>query len=264
MANKYTIEPYHQGEGYVLYLGDVLEVLRAIPAESVDMAFADPPYLLSNGGVTCKSGKFAAVNKGDWDESNGFEQDYRWHRSWLKAVRRVLKPNGTLWVSGTSHNIYLIGHAMQSLEYKILNDIAWLKPNAPPNLSCRYFTHSHETLLWAARSRASKHTFNYELMKAENAGRQMRSYWSFTPPKAAEKLQGKHPTQKPVALLERIVLATTLPGDHILDPFAGSGTTGVAAVSQSRAFIGVDECPSYLDIASRRLDHVQCTLSIEN
>lgn len=260
MSRRVKIEPYHQTEDAVLYLGDVLEVLRSLPRESVDMAFADPPYLLSNGGISCQSGKMVSVNKGEWDTSKGFELDYRWHRSWLKAVQRVLTPNGTLWVSGTSHNIYLIGHAMQSLGFKMLNDIAWLKPNAAPNLSCRYFTHSHETILWAAKSVESKHIFNYQAMKAENGGKQMRSYWTITPPKPVEKVHGKHPTQKPIALLERIVLASANPEDVVLDPFVGSGTTGVAALSNGRKFIGIDASPEYLETAIKRISESQLVL----
>lgn len=260
MKTRAKIEPYHQTDEAVLYLGDVLEVLRSLPRESVDMAFADPPYLLSNGGISCQSGKMVSVNKGAWDESRGFELDYCWNRAWLKAVQRVLKPNGTLWVSGTSHNIYLIGHAMQSLGFKTLNDIAWLKPNAAPNLSCRYFTHSHETILWAARSSSSKHIFNYAAMKAENGGKQMRSYWPLTPPKTVEKVHGKHPTQKPLALLDRIVIASTDTGDLVLDPFVGSGTTGVASVAHGRRFIGIDSSAEYLDLAAKRLSEGQLVL----
>lgn len=256
MTHK-PLEPYHQTESAVLYDGDVLAVLKTLDSDSVDMVFADPPYLLSNGGISCQSGKMVSVNKGDWDASKGFDADYKWHKSWLKECQRVLTPNGTIWVSGTYHNIYLIGHAMQSLGYRILNDIAWLKPNAAPNLSCRYFTHSHETILWASKSKKAKHTFNYQAMKESNEGKQMRSYWTFTSPRPAEKAHGKHPTQKPLALLERIVLSSTNPDDLVLDPFVGSGTTGVAAVAKSRRFIGIDSDSTYLDIASKRISEVQ-------
>lgn len=256
MTRKNSTSPYHQTDEAVLYLGDVIDVLSKMPDESVDMVFADPPYLLSNGGISCQNGRMVSVNKGEWDTSKGFEADYEWHRSWLEECRRVLKPNGTIWVSGTYHNIYLVGHALQSLDYHILNDIAWLKPNAAPNLSCRYFTHSHETILWASKSKKSKHTFNYELMKEENCGKQMRSFWEFTSPKKSEKTLGKHPTQKPLGLLERIVLSSTNEGDWVLDPFVGSGTTGVASLKWGRRFIGVDSESSYLDIAVGRLSAV--------
>ena len=257
MARRPTLEPYHQTPDAVLYLGDVLTTLKSLPAGSVDAIFADPPYLLSNGGISCQSGKMVSVNKGRWDASKGFDADYKWHKAWLKECQRVLTPNGTIWVSGTYHNIYLIGHAMQSLDYRILNDIAWIKPNAAPNLSCRYFTHSHETILWASKSKKSKHTFNYAEMKEENDGKQMRSFWTFTSPKKSEKSFGKHPTQKPLALLERIVLSSTNPDDLVLDPFVGSGTTGVAAITHGRRFIGIDSEQDYLDLAAKRLDAVQ-------
>lgn len=260
MPKKQPQPPYHQTATSVLYLGDVIEMLKSLPSESVDMAFADPPYLLSNGGISCQNGKMVSVNKGHWDESKGFEADYRWHKAWLKQVQRVLTPNGTLWVSGTSHNIYLIGHAMQSLGFKVLNDISWQKPNAAPNLSCRYFTHSHETIIWAAKSLKSKHVFNYADMKAANDNKQMRSYWSFTTPKKSEKSHGKHPTQKPVALLERIVLASTDPNDIVLDPFLGSGTTGVAAITHGRRFIGIDAESDYLEIAAKRIEGISQSL----
>jgi len=257
MARRPPLEPYHQTPDAVLYLGDVLATLKRLEAGSVDMIFADPPYLLSNGGISCQSGKMVSVNKGDWDASKGFDEDYKWHKSWLKECQRVLAPNGTIWVSGTYHNIYLIGHAMQSLGFKMLNDIAWMKPNAAPNLSCRYFTHSHETILWASKSKKARHTFNYEAMKEENDGKQMRSFWTFTSPKQSEKSHGKHPTQKPLALLERIVLSSTDQGDLVLDPFVGSGTTGVAAISHGRRFVGIDSEKDYLDVATKRLADIQ-------
>lgn len=253
MTRKSSTVPFYQNGGVTLYYSDALRVLRRMPDESIDMVFADPPYLLSNGGISCQNGKMVSVNKGDWDQSRGVDADYRWNRKWLAECQRVLKPNGTIWVSGTNHNIYLVGHAMQSLGYRVLNDIAWLKPNAAPNLSCRYFTHSHETILWAAKSRDSKHTFNYADMKSENDGKQMRSYWTLAPPKAAEKLYGKHPTQKPLQLMRRIVLASTRPEDLVLDPFAGSGTTGVAAVNCGCRFVGVESSLHYVEIAARRL-----------
>jgi len=257
MPRKRPLTPYHQTPSAVLYHGDVLDVLSHIDTDSVDMIFADPPYLLSNGGISCQSGKMVSVNKGAWDASQGFDADYQWHLAWLTECQRVLKPNGTIWVSGTYHNIYLVGHAMQSLGFKVLNDIAWLKPNAAPNLSCRYFTHSHETILWAAKSKKSKHAFNYAAMKEANDGKQMRSYWTMTTPKKSEKTHGKHPTQKPLALLERIVLSSTNPDDLVLDPFVGSGTTGVAATAHGRRFIGIDSEKDYLDLAAKRLDAVQ-------
>jgi len=228
------------------------------------MIFADPPYNLSNGGFTVHAGRMVSVNKGDWDKSNGFEDDYTFHYKWLKECKRLLKPNGTLWVSGTYHSIYQCGHALQSLGYHILNDIAWFKPNASPNLSGRYFTASHETLIWARKSKDAKHYFNYKYMKEgnwkddflKNPGKQMRSVWAIGTPKAIEKVFGKHPTQKPIELLKRIVLASTQKGDKILDPFAGSSTTGLAAYLYGRSFVGIDNEKEYLDLSIKRFEEL--------
>lgn len=158
-------KPYFIKDNFVLYLNDCLKILEQLPENSIDMIFADPPYKLSNGGFTVHAGKMVSVNKGGWDKSKGFNGDYNFHYTWLKACQKVLKPGGTIWVSGTYHSIYQCGHAIQSLNYHILNDIAWFKSNASPNLSCRFFTASHETLIWARKQKNSKHKFNYELMK---------------------------------------------------------------------------------------------------
>jgi site-specific DNA-methyltransferase (adenine-specific) len=167
-----------------------------------------------------------------------------------------LKPNGTIWVSGTTHIIYSIGFAMQTLGYKILNDIVWYKPNASPNLSCRYFTHSTEIVLWAAKNEKSKHYFNYQLMKEINQGKQMRNLWEIKPPKASEKHFGKHPTQKPLELIKKIVLASTEKGELVLDPFCGSSTTGVTCALLGRKYIGIDLDEKYLDLSKKRLEEV--------
>ena len=233
--------------------GDCLETLERLEPESIDLVFADPPYFLSNGGTTCKSGRRASVDKGKWDRSLGIEENHAFNRAWLSACRRVLKPNGTIWVSGTSHVIYSVGFAMQQIGFKLLNEIVWEKPNPPPNLSCRYFTHSTETVLWAARDRKSKHHFDYPAMREQNGGKQMKSVWRMTAPSKSEKQHGKHPTQKPLALLERIVAASCPPDGVVLDPFNGSGTTGLAAVRSGHAYIGIDRDPSYLELTKRRL-----------
>lgn len=236
--------------------------MAAIPENSIDMIFADPPYNLSNGGFTVHAGKRVSVNKGKWDESAGVEADFAFHTRWIEECRRILKPSGTIWISGTYHSIYQCGYALQLLGYKILNDIAWFKPNASPNLSGRYFTASHETLLWARKDPGAKHIFNYQDMKngawhtsdfIKKEGKQMRSVWAITTPKPDEKTFGKHPTQKPLALLDRIVLASTNRGDVILDPFAGSSTTGIAAIKNGRKFIGIDMEREYLDLSVARL-----------
>ncbi|HBK86245.1 MAG TPA: site-specific DNA-methyltransferase, partial [Firmicutes bacterium] len=210
---------------YKLFQGDCLDVMRGFPAARVDMIFADPPYRLSNDGLTCQSGRWVSVNKGEWDRSEEVVADHEFHLAWLGECKRLLKDDGTLWVSGTYHAIFSIGYALQLLGFRILNDICWFKPNASPNLSRRYFTASHETLIWAAKSSSSRHYFDYDAMRAENAGKQMRSMWPIPSTPAREKTFGKHPTQKPLTLLRRIVSASSRPGDIVLDPFCGSGTT---------------------------------------
>jgi len=240
-----------------LYQADCLEVLNTLalkkPDGSIDMIFADPPYFLSNGGITCQSGRMVSVNKGIWDKSNGPDANHAFNLQWLSACQRNLKPNGTIWVSGTSHVIHSIGFAMQQLGFKILNEIAWVKPNPPPNLSCRYFTHATETILWAAKNTKSRHVFKYQDMRKMAGGKQMKSVWEFYPPAKEEKVFGKHPTQKPVALLERIILASTNPNDTVLDPFMGSGTTGVAAVHLKRRFVGIELDIQYAHLATTRI-----------
>lgn len=245
---------------FVLYNTDSVGFLSSLPENSIDMIFADPPYNLSNGGFTVHAGRMVSVDKGSWDRSKGFQDDYDFHYRWLEACRRVLKPHGTLWVSGTYHSIYQCGHALQSLNYHILNDISWFKPNASPNLSCRFFTASHETLIWARKEKKAKHHFDYRLMKEgdwaqdflKKPGLQMRSVWSIGTPKPHEKKHGKHPTQKPLDLLRRVVLASTKKGDIVLDPFAGSSTTGIAAVGHGRKFIGVDLDKQFLELSVKR------------
>lgn len=236
-----------------LYQGDCLEILAAIPEDSVDLIFADPPYFLSNGGITCHAGKMVSVHKGDWDKSRGADGNHEFNRAWLAACQRVLKPNGSIWVSGTAHVIHSVGFAMQQLGFKLLNDISWVKPNPPPNLSCRYFTHATETIIWAAKNGKSRHAFNYKLMKEINRGKQMKSVWDIKPPEPWEKKFGKHPTQKPVALLERILLASSNEGDLVLDPFSGSGTTLFAALRLRRHALGCELSTEFLTLSLRRL-----------
>ena len=248
-------KPYFTEGNFVLYNQDSIELLKELPENSIDMIFADPPYNLSNGGFSVHAGKMVSVNKGDWDKSRGFDGDYEFHYKWLEACKRVLKPGGTLWVSGTYHSIYQCGFALQSLGYHILNDISWFKPNASPNLSCRFFTASHETLIWARKDKKAKHTFNYDLMKNGNwpedqlkkPNLQMRSVWAIGTPRPNEKRFGKHPTQKPIDLLNRIVLASTNKNDVVLDPFTGSSTTGLVATTSGRKFIGIDMEKKYLE-----------------
>jgi len=275
LLNSIKNKPYFLENNFVLYKENCLKILDQLPENSIDMIFADPPYNLSNGGFSVHAGKMVSVNKGKWDKSNGFDKDYEFHFRWLKACRRILKPGGTIWVSGTYHSIYQCGHAIQSLKYHILNDIAWFKPNASPNLSCRFFTASHETIIWARKEKKAKHIFNYQEMKdwtnnytkeikcsfchkkdkypiLHESGKQMRSVWAINPPQNGEKKFGKHPTQKPLELLNRIVVSSTKKGDIILDPFTGSSTTGIAAVQNGRKFIGIDMEKEYLEKSKKR------------
>ncbi|MFN8138956.1 MAG: site-specific DNA-methyltransferase [Fimbriimonadales bacterium] len=254
----YDAKPFYsdRNAGISLYRGDTLAMLEKSRSEQFDMIFADPPYFLSNNGITCQAGKMVSVNKGKWDKAATYHEVHEFNLRWLKECHRLLKPNGTIWVSGTSHNIYSIGHAMRELGYKILNDIAWYKVNPPPNLSCRYFTHATETVLWARKSEKAKHVFNYDVMRGigdPTPGKQMQSLWKILPPTTFEKRYSKHPTQKPERLLDRIVLASTNPGDLVLDPFLGSGTTGVSCAKHGRRFIGFEIEDSYLENAARRL-----------
>lgn len=237
-----------------IYHGDCIEVMNSLPEKSVDMVFADPPYNLSNDGYTVHAGKRVSVNKGEWDRSAGVEADFDFHMAWIGACRRVLKDDGTIWISGTYHSIFACGHALNLQGFRVLNDISWYKPNAAPNLGRRMFTASHETLIWASKSKKARHTFNYDDMREgsfpkdiiKNPGKQMRSVWSIVTPGAHEKRFGKHPTQKPEALLDRIIRSSTNKGDTVLDPFCGSSTTGVLALRYGRKFIGIDMDEEFL------------------
>ena len=255
------MEAVYEAKGFRLFKGDALDIMRAMPAESFDMVFADPPYFLSNGGFSVHSGKRVSVHKGGWDKSRGVADDMDFHRAWIEEARRLLKPNGTIWISGTYHSIYQCGYALQASGFHMLNDIAWFKPNAAPNLSCRVFTASHETLLWARKDKKARHYFDYGAMKngdwsadkMKNPGTQMRSVWAVNTPKQSEKTHGKHPTQKPLELLRRIVLASTPTGASILDPFAGSSTTGIAAAMiGERDFTGIEKSKKYIDLSIKR------------
>ena len=275
---------YFEKPGFTLYQGDCIEVLKKLPENSVDMIFADPPYMLSNGGFTVQAGKRVSVHKGDWDKSGGLKKDFEFHLEWIKACHRVLKPEGTIWISGTYHSIYQCGFGLQMVGFHILNDIAWFKPNASPNLSCRCFTASHETIIWARKDKKAKHVFNYKTMvnwknnyaKQMNCqycgtpnrfetlheqGKQMRSVWAIGTPQKEEKIHGKHPTQKPEELLRHIVLASSNKDAVVLDPFAGSSTTGIVAYGNGRKFIGIDMEKKYLDLSVKRFEDLRKNLS---
>lgn len=242
------------------YNADAFALMQDIPNDSIDCVWTDPPYLLSNDGVTCVAGKRVSVNKGDWDRSNGIESDHDFNLSWLSECYRILKPAGTIWVTGTLHIYLSLGMAMMQLGFHILNDVTWEKTNPPPNLGCRCFTHSTETLLWATKApKGSKrrHTFNSNDMKAENGDKGMGTVWRYPTAGRDEKRLGKHPTQKPIALITRCLRASTNPGDFVFDPFAGSASTGIAALSLGRNFIGSELEPEYADIGRRRLEKMQ-------
>lgn len=261
-------EPYFSKGDFAIYNSDCLNILGQLPENSVDMVFADPPYLLSNGGFTVHAGQRVSVDKGNWDKSNGLKKDFEFHLEWIHAVKRVLKPHGTIWISGTYHSIYQCGFALQVSKFHILNDISWFKPSASPNLSCRFFTASHENLIWARKDKEAKHIFNYSLMKngiwpddfIKKPNMQMRSVWAIGTPKPIEKKFGKHPTQKPEDLLKRIVLASTNKGDLVLDPFTGSSTTGIASHLLGRKFIGIDTDKKFLDLSIKRFEELDRNL----
>jgi site-specific DNA-methyltransferase (adenine-specific) len=237
--------------GAIVYRAECVEFMRLMPAESVDVAFADPPYRLSTGGVTVKSGRLAPVDKGRWDRSMGFRADHEFNVRWLTEARRILKPNATLWISGTHHIIFSLGFALQSLGFRVINNIVWSKPNATPNALHTAFTHAHETLLWA--SKGARYTFNYELINSPNPETQVSSVWRIPTVPRVEKLHGYHPTQKPLRLVRRALLASSREGELVFDPFCGSGTTAVAAKELGRCFVGVELEEEFCELAQRRI-----------
>lgn len=236
-----------------LYLGDTIKVMNHLPTESIDMIFADPPYFLSNGGISYRSGKVVSVDKGEWDKIDSYEEMHEFNRAWIEACRRLLKKDGTIWITGTHHNIYSIGTILKELNFHILNQVIWTKTDPPPNISKRMFTFSHENIIWAKKSKQSRHIFNYNLMLNMNKGKQMTDVWLIPHVTMQEKKFGYHPTQKPLKLLDRIVKSSTLKSSLILDPFCGSGTTGVAAVANGRKFIGIDNNIDYINLSINRI-----------
>ena len=253
------LEPYFKSQDKNFYLlqGDTMKILPQFD-HKFDMVFADPPYFLSNNGLSIQSGQIVSVNKGNWDKSEGFDFINSFNRNWLKLVRDKMKDNGTIWISGTYHNIFSIGQILQELDFKILNVITWEKNNPPPNFSCRFFTHSTELIIWARKKEKVPHYYNYELMKKLNGDKQMKDVWKLPAIARWEKSCGKHPTQKPLAVLTRLILASTKPNAWILDPFAGSSTTGIAANLANRRYLGIDMETEFLEISKNR------KLEIEN
>ena len=246
------ILPLKHTPTFSLHYGDCMQIIGQLPDNSVDAIFADPPYFLSNGGISVQSGKQVCVDKGDWDKGGTPEHIYQFNKQWLSLCRSKLKDNGTIWISGTHHNIFIVQRCLQELGYKILNVITWQKSDPPPNLSCRYFNFSTELVIWARKHEKKPHKFNYEVMKQLNGGSQMTDVWRIPAVGMWEKTCGKHPTQKPLRLLYRIILASTNEGDTILDPFAGSSTTGIAANLLNRNFIGIEQDSSFIELSKQR------------
>ncbi len=242
---------------FTLLHGDCMDLLPQIEDKSVAAIFADPPYFLSNGGISCQNGKVVCVDKGEWDKGGTPEHISEFNKQWLSLCREKLKDNGSIWISGTYHNIFSVANCLTELGYKILNVITWQKSDPPPNISCRYFTFSTEYVIWARKSAKVPHVFNYETMKQMNGDKQMTDVWKIPAVGPWEKSCGKHPTQKPLRLLYRIILACTREGDTILDPFAGSCTTGIAANLLGRNFIGFDQSEEYLQIGMRRRQEIE-------
>ncbi len=236
---------------YRLFQGDSLEILPQIE-DKVDAIFADPPYFLSNGGLSVSAGKPVCVDKGAWDVSQGRQEDLEFNYHWLEACRKRLTESGTIWICGTYHNIFTVANVLSELDYRILNAVTWQKTNPPPNLSCRFFTHSTEVILWARKSKKVPHYYNYDLMRKLAGGRQMTDVWRMPAIAPWEKSCGKHPTQKPLALMVRALLASTKENALVLDPFAGSGSTGIAANLIGRRFIGVEREQKFIEIAVKR------------
>ena len=254
----YSGKYYFETDNFKLIYNDIFKAIKKFEDKSVDMIFADPPYFLSNDGITCSGGKMVSVNKGEWDRTLSIKEKHKFNKKWIKECYRVLKDNGTIWISGTLHNIYSIGMALEEDGFKLLNNITWQKTNPPPNLSCKTFTHSTETILWARKDlKKVKYTFNYNIMKELNNNKQMKDVWTTSLTKPSEKKCGKHPTQKPLEILDKIILASTKENDLILDPFCGSSTTGISAVRLNRRYIGIDNEKEYIELSKRRYKEIE-------
>lgn len=247
------IEPYYasQTDDFTLCKGDCLEVVPQLD-KKFDMVFADPPYFLSNDGFSVQAGKPVSVNKGAWDKSRGLAADTEFNYEWLKACREKMAESGTIWICGTFHNIFSVATVLSELNFRILNAVTWQKTNPPPNLSCRFFTHSTELIIWARKQKKVAHYFNYDLMHKLAGDRQMTDVWRMPAIAPWEKTCGKHPAQKPLSLVVRAILAATREGDLVLDPFAGSSTTGIAANLTHRNFVGIEREQAFLDMSVRR------------
>ena len=240
-----------QDSVFSLYQGDCNEILKKFKGQ-FDLIFADPPYFLSNDGLSIQSGKIVSVNKGQWDKGENIDEIDTFNMRWITNAKEALKPTGSIMISGTYHNIFSLGRILQKLDFKILNIITWQKTNPPPNFSCRYLTHSTEQIIWARKSHKHKHIFNYEILKKLNGDKQMRDVWSFPAIAPWEKANGKHPTQKPLSLLVRLILMASNEDSLICDPFSGSSTTGIAANLLHRRFIGIEQESEFIQMSIAR------------
>lgn len=259
------IHPYYTSpsKDFLLANGDSFKLLKEFDFK-FDMIFADPPYFLSNGGISLQSGKVVSVDKGEWDKGMSQDEVMTFNMEWLRLCRDKLKDNGSIWISGTYHNIFSVANSLTVLGYKILNVVTWEKTNPPVNISCRYFKYSTEFIIWARKMKKVPHKFNYELMKELNGGKQMTDVWRMPAIGRWEKTCGKHPTQKPLRLLVRIILATTSQGDWILDPFSGSSTTGIAANLCGRRFAGIEQEEAYCRLSKARREDIDNIESYDN
>ena len=260
---------YFESNNFKLLLGDSFQILKKFEPKSVNFIFADPPYFLSSGGISCHAGKQVKVDKGEWDLTKSIKEKLQYHRKWISLCRNVLDDNGTIMISSTLHSVYAIGVALEMEGFSIINNIIWRKTNPAPNLACRCLTHSTETIIWARKQltakKKGKHYFDYQTMKGMNGGKQMKDVWDvecepifveLSTTSRKEKKLGKHPTQKPLALLERLLIMATKDGDVVLDPFNGSGTTGIVSFKLNRQYIGIDCDKNYLDLTIKRIKEV--------
>ena len=252
------IQSYYKSPNndFLLAKGDTFQLLKKLNFK-FDMIFADPPYFLSNGGISVQSGEIVCVDKGEWDKGRTPDEINQFNMEWLGLCRDRLKDNGSIWISGTYHNIFSVAHCLTELGYKILNVVTWQKTNPPQNISCRFFTYSTEFIIWARKSQRVPHKFNYELMKHLNDDKQMTDVWRLPAIGRWEKSCGKHPTQKPLSVLTRIILASTDAGDWILDPFSGSSTTGIAANLCGRRFAGIEQEEQFCEMSRARREELE-------
>lgn len=254
------INPYYKSPNrdFTLLHGNCFQLLKEFDFK-FNCIFADPPYFLSNGGISVQSGKVVCVDKGEWDKGKSLQEMMDFNMAWLGLCRDKLKDNGTIWISGTYHNIFSVANCLTELGYKILNVITWAKTNPPPNISCRYFTYSTEFIIWARKSEKKAHYFNYDLMKQINGDKQMTDVWHLPAIAPWEKSCGKHPTQKPLALLSRIIMASTEQGEWVLDPFCGSSTTGIAANLLARRYLGIEQEQEFATMSRNRREELNNT-----